>query len=71
MSTIDFIFDRIDAVEEKWNDSTPAKYLILDVYTYLELKEALGYDMEAPEITHYHGYKIMVDPDAESGIELR
>ena len=67
----DFIFDRIDAVEEAWTGETAAELLLLDIYAYLELKKALGYSEDDPDITRYHGYKILVIAEAENLIELR
>jgi len=66
----DFIFDRIDEVEENWTSSKPAEYLYLDAYSYLELTSALGYEEGKREIERYHGYKIVVVAQEEPLIEL-
>lgn len=66
-----FIFDEIDAVEESWKGDTAAEILLIDLYRYIALKEALGYGPLDEEITRYHGYKVVVVPDAENLLELR
>jgi hypothetical protein len=65
------IFDDIDVVEEAWGKDEPAEILLMDIYKYLSLKEALGYDDLDEEVTRYHGYKVIVVPDAENLLELR
>lgn len=67
----EFIFDRIDAVEDAWSSPAPATTILMDIYSYLELKTALGYSEDDEDIKMYHGYRIIVVPDEENLIQLR
>jgi hypothetical protein len=62
------ILDKIDTLYRDYqltNRNLP-DLLVMDIYHYLELKEALGLDF-LEEIDYYHGMSIRV----EEGIETR
>lgn len=64
------ILDKIDTMYRDYqlvNRSLP-DLLVMDIYHYLELKEALGLDF-LQEIDHYHGMSIQVEEGVETRLE--